>query len=147
MTLPPEPVDPAGTPAGGSADASDHALPGPVARIVQLVFPNQANHYGTLFGGDALRMMDEAGFIAASRWARQTMVTVSSERVDFQAPIRAGELVETAARVVAVGRTSVTVEIELHGENVLTGERRLATRGRFVFVAVDDEGRPTPVRR
>ena len=128
-------------------EPSERAIPGPIVRLVQTVFPNQANHYGTLFGGEALRLMDEAGFIAASRWARQTLVTVSSERVDFRAPIRAGELVETAARVVSVGRTSLTVEIELFGENVLTGERRLATRGHFVFVAVDADGRPTPVLR
>ena len=128
-------------------EPSERAIPGSIVRLVQTVFPNQANHYGTLFGGEALRLMDEAGFIAASRWARQTLVTVSSERVDFRAPIRAGELVETAARVVSVGRTSLTVEIELFGENVLTGERRLATRGHFVFVAVDADGRPTPVLR
>ena len=123
------------------------SLPGPVARTVQIVFPNQANHYGTLFGGEALRLMDEAAFIAASRWARQTLVTVSSERVDFRAPIHAGELVETVARVVKVGRTSVTVEIELYGEDILSGDRRLATRGHFVFVAVDANGRPTAVVR
>lgn len=128
-------------------DPMERAIPGPILRLVRTVFPTQANHYGTLFGGEALRLMDEAGFIAASRWARQTLVTVSSERVDFRAPIRAGELVETAARVVAVGRTSLTVEIELFGENLLTGERRLATRGHFVFVAVDADGRPTPVLR
>jgi len=53
-------------------------IPGPAVRIVQTVFPNQADHYGRLFGGEALKLMDEAGFIAASRWARQALVTVSA---------------------------------------------------------------------
>jgi acyl-CoA hydrolase len=45
-----------------------------------------------------------------------------------------------------VGRTSLTVEVELWAENLLSGDRRRATSGRFVFVALDDQGRPTPVR-
>jgi RNA polymerase sigma-70 factor (ECF subfamily) len=52
-------------------------------RIVEMVFPNQTNHYGTLFGGAALRLMDMAAFVAASRHARRPVVTASSERIDF----------------------------------------------------------------
>jgi acyl-CoA hydrolase len=73
------------------------------------------------------------------------MVTVASDRVEFKVPVRAGQLVELVARVSRVGRTSVTVSVDMFAEEVATGERRLATSGSFVFVAVDDEGRPTPV--
>jgi uncharacterized protein (TIGR00369 family) len=113
--------------------------------MARTVFPDQTNHLGTLFGGQALSMMDEACFVAASRLARKTCVTVQVDRIDFTVPVRAGELVEVIARVVALGRTSLTCQVELFAENLLTGDRRRATNGRLVLVAVDEKGRPTPV--
>jgi acyl-CoA hydrolase len=80
------------------------------------------------------------------RAAHKPVVTASIDRVDFKSPIREGDFVETVARVVNVGRTSVTVEVELWGEIPATGERRLSTVGKFVLVAIDREGRPTPVK-
>lgn len=120
-------------------------LPGPEVRMARMVFPDQTNHMGTLFGGQALSMMDEACFVAASRLARKTCVTVSVDRIDFTVPVHAGELVEVVARVVAVGRTSLTCQVELYAEDLLSGDRRRATSGKFVLVAVDRLGRPTPV--
>jgi uncharacterized protein (TIGR00369 family) len=114
-------------------------------RLIEMVFPEQTNHYGTLFGGQALALMDKAAFIAASRYARRTVVTASSEKVDFHVPVRQGQLVELVATIVATGRTSVTVDVELYAEDLLTGDRQLATRGRFVLVALDAHGRPTAV--
>lgn len=115
------------------------------ARLIEMVFPEQTNHYGTLYGGQALALMDKAAFIAASRYARRALVTASSERVDFHVPVRQGQLVELLARVVATGTTSITVEVSLFSEDLLTGERRLCTQGRFVLVAIDAEGRKSPV--
>jgi acyl-CoA hydrolase len=114
-------------------------------RIVEMVFPNQTNHYGTLFGGDALRLMDMAAFVTASRHARRPVVTASSERIDFHVPVRQGQLAEVVGRVTSTGRTSLTVEVELWAEDLLTGKRELCTRGSFVLVAVDDQGRPAPI--
>ncbi|MEJ1962685.1 MAG: acyl-CoA thioesterase [Gammaproteobacteria bacterium] len=114
-------------------------------RIAEIVFPGETNHYGTLFGGRALALMDKAAFIVASRFTRRAVVTACSERADFHAPVHQGELVEIIARLVTTGRTSVTVEVDLVAENLLSGERRLATRGRFVLVAVDEQGRPVGV--
>lgn len=125
------------------AEPSVSELPGPEVRMASMVFPQHTNHYGTLFGGEAMRLMDEAAFLAASRWTRCAVVTVASERVEFRVPIHRGELVETVARVVAAGRTSVTVEVELIAEDLRSGERRHATSGRFTLVAVDADGRPT----
>lgn len=114
-------------------------------RMVDMVFPDQTNHYGTLFGGQALRLMDMSAFITASRYARRTVVTASSERVDFHTPVRQGHLVELVGRVVATGRTSLTVDVELFAEDLLSGARQLCTRGRFILVALDAERRPTAV--
>ena len=117
-----------------------------VERRTEIVFPHETNHYGTLFGGKALAMMDVVASIAAMRAVRKTVVTASVDRIDFKHPIRAGEFVETIARVDKIGRTSIAVEVELWAEHPTTGERRLSTVGRFVLVAIGPDGKPTPVR-
>src|ERR671915_2305032 len=114
-------------------------------RLAEIVMPNRTNHLGTLFGGHALGLMDHAGWVAATRFAHRTMVTVASDRVEFKVPVRAGQLVELVARVTRVGRSSVTVGVDMYAEEVASGERRLATSGSFVFVAIDDDGRPVPI--
>jgi len=114
-------------------------------RLAELVMPNHTNHHGTLFGGHALGLMDHAGWVAATRCARRTMVTVASDRVEFKVPVRAGQLVELVAKVAEVGRTSVRVAVDMYAEDVATGDRRLATSGSFVFVAIGDDGRPVPI--
>jgi acyl-CoA hydrolase len=111
-------------------------------RMVEMVFPDQTNHYGTLFGGHALRLMDKSAFITASQYARRAMVTACSERVDFKAPVKHGQLVELLGRIVTVGKTSVTVEVDLFAEDLLSGIRSLCAKGRFVLVAVDESGQP-----
>lgn len=113
--------------------------------FLEMVFPDRTNHYGTLFGGEALALMDKAAFVVASRFARRTVVTASSEKVDFHVPVRAGQLVELCAEIVGTGRTSMTVEVELFAEDLLSGDRQLATRGRFVMVALDAHGKASSV--
>lgn len=113
--------------------------------LVDLVFPNQTNHLGTLFGGHALAMMDKAASISAHRYCRNTVVTASIERTDFLVPVYEGELTEVTAEVVKTGRTSMVVQVELVAENLITGERRLCTRGVFNMVALDKNRKPTAV--
>ncbi len=115
-------------------------------RRTEIVFPQDSNAYGNLFGGKAVSMMDVVGGIAATRACRKPVVTVSIDRIDFKVPIRTGEFVDTIAHVVKLGRTSITVEVELWGEHPTTGERRLATVGKFIYVAVTPDGKPTAVR-
>lgn len=118
---------------------------GDETRLVEIVFPDHANHLGTLFGGQALAWMDKAAFIAASRHAGGTVVTARSEQVDFHTAVPQGELVELVARVCAVGRTSIQVDVEMHSGGLHGGARRLATRGRFTMVAIDAQGKPRRV--
>lgn len=73
------------------------------------------------------------------------MVTASSERIDFHVPVRQGQLVELHARIVATGRTSLTVDVALYAEDLLSGARQLATRGQLVMVALDPAGKPCQV--
>lgn len=115
-------------------------------RFVEMIFPEQANHYGTLFGGTALSLMGKAAFVAASRRARCAVVMATSDKVDFHSPVAVGQLVELAAHVSRVGRTSMTVEVDVTAEILTSGERRLAMRGCFEMVAVDAAGRPIPIQ-
>ena len=82
-------------------------------RLLEMIFPEQANHYGTLFGGTALSLMAKADFIAATRRSRRHVVLAASDRVAFVVPVRVGELAEITARVDRVGRTAMTVVVEL----------------------------------
>ena len=125
--------------AAGGADL------GQEVRLAEIVMPNRTNHLGTLFGGHALGLMDHAGWVAATRFARRTMVTVASDRVEFKVPVRAGQLVELVARVTRAGRTSVTVGVDMYAEDIASGERRLATSACLLFFAIDDEGRKVPI--
>lgn len=117
---------------------------GGVVRLIDMIFPGDTNHHGTLFGGVALAHMDKVAFLAASRHGRAPFVTAASERIDFAAPALKGELIEASGRVVRVGRSSLDVEVELVAEALLSGERRLCTRGRFTLVAVKGERGPLP---
>jgi len=114
-------------------------------RLVDVVFPDRANHYGTLFGGNALQLMGKAAFIAATRQARQHVVMASADNMIFDEPVRVGELIECVASVARVGRSSMTVAVDLIHEDSLSGLRRSAVRGTFEMVAVDANGRPAPV--
>lgn len=112
-------------------------------RFLEVVFPEQSNHYGTLFGGTALSLMGKAAFVAASRRARRAVVMASSEKIDFHLPVKVGQVVELHAQVVRIGRSSMTVIVEMVAETLLSGQRALGMRGSFEMVAVDATGCPS----
>lgn len=116
-------------------------------RIFKAVFPNTTNHYDTLFGGTAMHMMDEVAFIAATRFSRQRMVTVSSDRIDFTKPIPAGTIVELVGRVSHIGNTSLKVKVEIYIEQMYSDEREKAVTGEFSFVAIDEHKKPVLIIR
>jgi acyl-CoA hydrolase len=116
------------------------------AEITKLMMPMHVNNLGNVFGGVVLSMVDEAGALAAMRHARGPCVTVSFDRVEFKLPIYAGEMVTCKARVTYVGRTSMEIWVCVEAEYPMTGERRHTNDCYLTFVAIDAEGRPTPVR-
>ena len=125
--------------------SSEERIEASETRITKAVFPNTTNHYATLFGGTALQWMDEAAFITATRFCRQKMVTVCSDRIDFKHPIPAGTFVELVGRVVKVGNTSLQVQVTVYLEQMYDEYREKAIEGLFTFVAVDDDMQPVPV--
>ncbi|MCL1089304.1 acyl-CoA thioesterase [Shewanella profunda] len=126
-------------------DAIAHRINQSEARVIKAVFPSITNHHNTLFGGEALAWMDETAFIAATRFCRKALVTVSSDRIDFKKPIPAGTLAELIARVIHVGNTSLKVEVNIFVEDMYHDHREHAIRGVFTFVAVDEQRNPTQV--
>jgi len=117
-------------------------MPVPTVTLTKIVMPGQTNARGTLFGGVALAMMDEAAAIVALRHARSSVVTAHVHSVDFKAPIYQGEAAEVTARLSSVGRTSMRVALEMYGEDLRTGQRRFCTSAEFVFVAMGEDGKP-----
>ena len=111
-----------------------------------IVFPNDANPIGTMFGGKLMAIMDELSGIAAARFCGKPAVTASTEAFIFKHPVKVGDRIETIARVVWVGNTSLVVKVEVFSENpVKNKERRSCTSGHFNMVALDENGRPAKV--
>lgn len=106
-------------------------------RVFKTVFPAETNHYDTLFGGTALQWMDEAAFIAATRFTREKVVTVSSDKVNFKMPIPAGSIVELDAQITRIGNTSLEVNVDVYREDMYEENRVLALHGSFVFVSLN----------
>jgi len=114
-------------------------------RVCTTVFPFLTNHHDTLFGGKAMAIMDEVSFMAATRFCRKTLVTVSTDKIDFEKAIPSGSIIEAIARVESVGRTSLKVKVEIYLEHMYEEGRELAIQGRFTFVALDEHKKPIPV--
>jgi len=114
-------------------------------RIFRAVFPNTTNHYDTLFGGNAMQLMDEVAFITATRFSRKKVVTVSSSKIDFNKPIPSGTLIELVGKVSRVGNTSLDVHVQIFIEQMYSEIREEAIEGTFTFVAVDDNKNPVKV--
>ncbi|MBW4330202.1 acyl-CoA thioesterase [Stakelama sp. CBK3Z-3] len=131
------PLPPLGTRAAVETDAA--------LRFVDMVFPQQTSHYGTLYGGDALKMMGKAAFLAATRHARASIVMAACDRIDFKSQIGEGEMVELVARVKMTGRSSIRIDVELWAEHLIAGERRQAAQSTFTMLAVDEKGKPMPI--
>ncbi|AIG30264.1 acyl-CoA thioesterase [Flavobacterium psychrophilum] len=116
-----------------------------ITRVFKAVFPNTTNHYDTLFGGTAMQYMDEVAFITATRYSRQKMVTVSSDRIDFKRPIPHGTIIELIGKVTYLGTTSLKVSVDIFIEEMYTNSREKAIIGEFTFVAIGENKMPIKI--
>jgi acyl-CoA hydrolase len=118
-----------------------------VGSITTFVMPDMQNIRGDLFGGHLMALVDQAAAVAAIRHAGGPAVTASIDRVDFRERIPVGSLVTCEATVDYVGRSSMDITVEVYSERISTGERRHTHTAHVVFVAIDDQGKPTKVPR
>ena len=113
--------------------------------LQQLMLPEHSNGYGQVHGGLVMKLVDEAGAIAAMRHARHTCVTVAIDSMVFHSPVSVGQLLSCRARVTYVGRSSIEVSVLVHAEEILTGLITHTNSAQLVYVALSEEGRPTAV--
>lgn len=112
--------------------------------------PANTNAHGTIFGGFVLGLIDQAGAIAANRVGASRVVTVSMDEVVFKAPVHVGDVVSCYARVLKLGRTSITTSVRVVAESptarALGVPPREVTEAEAVYVQIDEHGRPLPLR-
>ncbi len=108
--------------------------------------PAHTNAGGDIFGGWIMAQIDIAGSVPAVQRARGNVVTVAVNRMRFIKPVRAGDMVSVFADVTAVGRTSMTVDLEVYVERRPAAPEIIhVADAQLVYVAVDEQGRPRPV--
>ena len=110
-----------------------------------LAMPSDANPQGDIFGGWVMSQMDVAGGITAIQRSGGRAVTAAVDGMSFHLPVYVGDVLAVYADIVKVGRSSLTVQVEAWAERGVSGEAAKVTEGTFVFVAVDEAGRPRPV--
>ena len=130
---------------------SDPLTPKPIrasrVTISQLMHPEHANLLGNVHGGWIMKLVDEAGALACMRHAQRKVVTVAIDSMTFRQPIKIGDLIVLHAEVTYTGRTSMEAAVEVLAENPVTGERTYTNNAYLVYVALDDDGKPTAVRQ
>ncbi len=115
----------------------------PAIRVVMM--PRDTNPQGTIFGGVILSLIDQAAFVEALRQnAHHRLVTVAMDKIEFKAPVRVGDVVSVFASTSRVGRTSLTINVDVVATRPGACESQV-TAAVVVLVAVDDQGRPIPI--
>lgn len=113
--------------------------------MAQVVLPYHANAAGNMHGGELMKLMDTAAGVVAQRHSLCNVVTVSVDKLVFKEPILVGDLVICDAELIYTGRTSMEIYITVKVEDLNLGEIKPALEGYFVMIALDRNGRPTPV--
>ena len=131
--------------APASNDGQGHSIAYSRSTTIRLMEALDANVHGNVHGGVIMRMVDEAAAIVAMKHARLPVVTARVERFDFLAPAYLGNVVSVHCALTYVGRTSMEVGVEVMAEDLMTGETRRVARSQVIYVALDKQGRPTPV--
>ncbi|MDX1613451.1 MAG: acyl-CoA thioesterase [Candidatus Promineifilaceae bacterium] len=113
--------------------------------LTQLMGPGSANTLGNVHGGYIMKLCDEAGGMAASKFARRPSVTVAVDSMTFHSPVQIGDLLTVTATVTWSGRTSMETRVVVSAENVISGDVTHTNTAYFVYVALDRNGRPSSV--
>src|SRR2546423_14559223 len=114
--------------------------------IQTIAMPKDTNPNGDIFGGWLTSQMDLGSGILAAKTAQTRVVTVAMEGMSFLQPVRVGDTVACYAWVEKIGRTSMTIPVEVWVQRYMSGEQVRVTNGVFTYVAADRDGEPIPVR-
>lgn len=113
--------------------------------MTEYVLPQHANALGNIFGGQIMAWIDLCAAICAQRHSGHMAVTAFVDDMKFQQPVRVGDVVRLAAKVTAVFRTSMEIEVVVEGEEAMSGRRWPCVDARVTFVAIDAARKPTAV--
>lgn len=113
--------------------------------LAQIMLPADTNPAGNVHGGTIMKLIDNAALVVASRHTGRNAVTASIDRLDFHSPVYLGNLVILKASMNRAGKTSMEVGVRVEAEELTTGEVRHTASAYLTFVALDADGRPTPV--
>ncbi len=117
----------------------------PAIRVILL--PRDTNEQGTVFGGAILAHLDLAGAVEVRKTSSKRFVTVAMKEVEFKEPVHVGDIVSFYTRTERIGTTSITVHVDVEAQRRRDPEERVkVTEATIVYVAVDEKGRPIPVR-
>ncbi len=129
-----------------AAAAPDAETREPAIRVIMM--PKDTNAHGTIFGGVIMSYIDQAGAVEAKRHGAGFIVTVAMREVVFHEPVYVGDLVSYYTRLVRIGRTSITVSVEVFsqpGEGL--GNRVKVTEAEVTYVNLDKNRRPVPIKK
>lgn len=110
-----------------------------------LAMPADANAAGDIFGGWVMAQMDLACGIAGAERARGRIVTAAINAMSFEKPMHVGDTLGVYTSIEKVGRTSLTMKVEAWAQRYLTDHMEKVTDATFIMVALDSEGKPTPI--
>ena len=110
------------------------------------VFPSDLNHNGSVFGGWVMSKMDKASSIAVENIIRGKAVTVHVSEINFKKPIYNGNIFTIYTEISALGKSSITIDVEVNVINHITYEETEVTTAQFKFVSVDDRGNSIPLQ-
>ena len=113
-----------------------------ITRQFKALFSSTINANGTLFGGQALKWMDEVAYITATRFARERMFTVNTEKIKFLKALYPDKIVEIIGKVEKVKLLRVFIKVEIYAEEMYGLNREKVIEGTFVFVALDENQKP-----
>lgn len=132
-----------------SSPPSETALPTDRELVLKVIpMPADCNANGDIFGGWVMAQVDLAGAVLPARYVRGRMATVAVNQFIFKQPVRVGDILSFFAHITRLGRTSVTVQVEVFAERFSAqGQYVKVTEASLTYVAIDLEGRPRPIPR
>lgn len=134
---------------GGRAAAPSVALPTDKELVLKVIpMPGDTNANGDIFGGWVMAQVDLAGSVLPARIAKGRMATVAVNEFIFKHPVRVGDILSFYAGLTRIGRTSITVQVEVYAEHFgCQGNYIKVTEASLTYVAIDDRGVPRPLPR
>lgn len=132
-----------------SAPGDQPSLPADMELVMKVIpMPADCNAYGDIFGGWVMAQVDLAGAVLPARHVQGRFATVAVNEFVFRHPVKVGDILSFYARVLRIGKTSITIQVEAYAERFQRQGRYVkVTEANLTYVAVGNDGRPQPIQR